>query len=128
MYEKDYGIFWRAFQPVLIIIPIILFCSMLADGVSAPVQSMLGGATGQQIHDTSNMYFLRSHLLWILLSIIGIYTLSFILLSYLEGYHDDDGIIPYKRDLNGRKIRKTFIKHPYINKCYDTYDEFMRNY
>jgi len=99
---------------------------MLADGVSAPVQSMLG-ATGQEIHDTSNMYFLRSHLLWIPFAIIAIYLVSFLLLSYLENYHeDDDGMIPYKRDLNGRRIRKQFIKHPYIDECYRTYEDFMK--
>jgi hypothetical protein len=124
MYQKDYSIFGRVFYITSVISVIVFFCSVMADTVCQPIQVALG-ATGQQIQESSNVHMILTNLWKLPLFFIVIYTVAFLLLRYLECYHPDDGFLPYKRDLDGNRIRKTFIQHPYINQCYDTYDEFM---
>jgi hypothetical protein len=126
MYEKDYSLIKTCFSTTGIVSLILSLCIAMADSFSQPIQYALG-ATTKEVRETSNVFLFSSDLWLIPLIIIGISLLSFIMLSYLECYHEDDvWPFPYKRDLNGKKIRKTFIKSDFIDQCYRTTEEFMK--
>lgn len=71
-----------SFFVTFVVSVLILTCCMLADGVSMPIQVALG-ADGKQIHDSQNMTLFAAHPCSIFLSIIAVFFVSMLMLSYL---------------------------------------------
>lgn len=67
----------------LVVSIVILMAAMLGDGVSAPIQAVLG-ADGKEIHDSQTMVFFGNNVGLVVLMILGTFFSSIWMLTYLR--------------------------------------------
>ena len=110
LFEKDYTVLWISLKITVIVMSVFLMGAMLGDATAMPVEYALG-ATQEQVKESSNITLFQQIGWWWIIITLTIYSFSFIMLNYLENIHGDGVFcIQYKRDYNGRLIRKNTIK------------------
>lgn len=104
IYEKDYSVITIPIFITFVVLIIFLSCSVLADAVSLPIQHSLG-ASQKEIVNSQNITLIKElGLSGVLIASVFIFAISYAMFLYLQ-YGFYDGLIPYKRDIYGKKIK-----------------------